>query len=709
MKARFPILFKIALIGLLVTGLASGLILTVSAIRQNSDDEATLISDIDETLLNIEEEYEGRDTQEELQNALSVVKDYFNSQRHDIPQIDATSQEDYGSFKEYKQFIKGAFPWIYPDPEQSGVGLSLPMQVFRSNFRSISLMLKNACLTSGGNYAYMAYYDLDSGFEDLIFLNDSRLDESDPNDNFYRLPGSHAALNIPAPENGTGSFELDGKTTRYVLIGDGPSERQTNAYIFMEYDFAYVAERTRHFLWTNGIAIAIVLAGSVLIYMLLAYLFIIRNLKKLTQATNNISEDLKNKKPIETEKLVLKTTDELGLLASSFGLMQDEIVNYTAIIQQEAKENERRAAELEVASKIQLNALPSGSYFDEAVSLNAFIQPAKVVGGDFYDYFYNKGDFLFVIADVSGKGIPASLFMMKAKALIKSKILSGLTLVDAVKEANIELNENNTESLFVTAFIGAYDRQKGELRFVNAGHEKPYVLHNGKWQKLEGNSNYVLGVVDDVDFVEEKTPFCQGDAFFGFTDGLNESINQHKEQFGYGRIEAILSQCEEKPLEEMIALFREKHADHIQDEEPFDDVTMLAIKANDAKLCLSYDQKDYAIIVDATDKFYANYPYLDGQTKSYVGIVLDELLNNLVSYEKREDLKIGLQFLYRNGELHLTIVSNGADFNPFKDAPSKPADSEDKPGGHGINLVKCFTKKQQYEYKDGKSVITLVF
>ena len=705
MKIKFPILFKIALLGILVTGLASGGLLAISAVNQNKENETALLKAIDTTLLSIEQDYEQGEAKEELQNALGNVKDYFNTIRASVPSLDTTSQADYQSFKEYKQFIKESFPWIYP-LSGSVIGASLPSQIFKSHYRNLTLMLQNACLNSGGKYAYMGYYDTTGGFTDLIFLNDSRLDEYDSSDEYYHLPGSHIAESLVAPTKGSGSLEIEGKMTRYVALRSNANETTVLAYLFIEYDFAGTSEKTARYLQTSFSIIAIILAASVLVYMLLAYLFIIRNLKKLTIATDSISNDLKNKKPVEGNKLTLKTRDEFGLLASSFGLMQDEIVNYTNIIQEEAKENERRAAELDVASKIQLNALPGGSYCDQAIDLQAFIQPAKVVGGDFYDYFYTNGNLAFVIADVSGKGVPASLLMMKAKALIKSKLLGGLSLKDAVKEANIELNENNTESLFVTAFIGVYDQQKSELRFVNAGHVKPYIYHQGEWRRLQADSNYVLGVVDDVGFLEEKVAFEKGDIFFGFTDGLNESINKEDEAFGDERIETVLSQNEGKHVKELIAVLHQSHLGFIQNEEQFDDITMLAFQAHCQQLHLAYDQKDFVIIEDATDKFYAQYPYLDEGIKAHVGIVLDELLNNLISYENREDLTINLDFEYSNDELRLTIVSNGEDFNPFTHSSKA---NKDKLGGHGINLVKTLTKKQHYEYKNNKSVIALLF
>jgi anti-sigma regulatory factor (Ser/Thr protein kinase) len=138
---------------------------------------------------------------------------------------------------------------------------------------------------------------------------------------------------------------------------------------------------------------------------------------------------------------------------------------------------------------------------------------------------------------------------------------------------------------------------------------------------------------------------------------------------------------------------------------------MIALSGHRNDLHLSYDKKDYSIIEDASDKFYVEFNFLDDTVKAHVGIVLDEIINNLISYEKREDLKIDLDFIYEKGTLTLVISSNGDEFNPFenhKEKHLKESDEDVAPGGFGISLIKSVTKKQSYSYKDHKSVITLI-
>ena len=245
------------------------------------------------------------------------------------------------------------------------------------------------------------------------------------------------------------------------------------------------------------------------------------------------------------------------------------------------------------------------------------------------------------------------------------------------------------------------------MKYVNAGHEKPYIISKGKVNKLDGASNFVVGEIDNFKYEIEKVKFAKDDLLFMFTDGLNESINKQKEEFGYQRIEEILANAKGLNLEQLLNLFNEEHNKFIGKEEPFDDITMVLFKSNNTTLHLEFDKKDYSIIEEATNKFYENYSYLDETVKAHVGIVLDELLNNLISYEERDDLKINVDFKLNKNQVYLTMTSNGVNFNPFNDLKDKKNGTDI--GGHGINIVKNITKKQDYKYQNNQSIIELIF
>lgn len=719
MKIKFPIILKIGLLGVLASSIAAGVALTVSSVIQTKRSEETLIDNIDQALYSVEYKYSAGETGASLVESLIDIKDYILG-IYSQEDVHDKKLEDFSSFDEYEAYFKNKQPWIFPRPDALD-GRTEFFQ-FQAEYHELSQMLISAHLASSGRAAYVCFTDEDEDGERLVFINDSRIFNSDLADSFYHLPSSHYVIKdtdykTEADDEGYAGYMLAGYLTRMVPIYqyDSNGDGTLIAYLYIEYDTVAIKEQNKKMLLTELGIISGVMVMTILVYMLLAHLAITRNLNKLTKKTDRISADLKAKKEIKPTKLNFKMHDEIASLSSSFELMEQEIANYVSIIKAEAKENERRLADLEVSSKIQLNSLPPNKYIDGNLHLVSYIKPAKVVGGDFYDYFYNKDKFVVLIADVSGKGVPAALFMMKAKELIKSKILSGLSLVDAVSEANNELTINNEESLFVTAFIASIDFSNNVMSYVNAGHEKPYILHQNQVIKLDGDSNFVLGGEENIDYHEEQTNFEVNDSIFIFTDGLNESINKDKEEFGYERIQKTLEQSINLSLEERIDLFNSNLKEFVGEEEQFDDVTMVTLTRLDNKLHLIYDAKDYSIIEDATDKFMKAYPSIDGEIKSKVGIALDELLNNLISYEKKDDLKIELDFEYSKKELKVIITSNGGKFDPFENMTGKYIEEGTNdidgivPGGFGISLVASLTKERSYSYKNGKSITTLIF
>ena len=715
MKFRFPIILKIALLGLLVSAIASSVALTISGINQNNRSKTTLINNIDMSLYSVDYSYTNGEDGANLVAQLKEVKDYVQNTIYNNPELHDAKLEDFASFEEYENTFQSFSQWIFPDGKMI-IG-SQPYFSFKAAYRELTHIISEAHLSSGAHAAYVAYREEVDGEKRLVFINDTRITNPDPKNEFYHLPGSHYVFTekdeyIDKNDEDYFGYKINGYLTRLVPIYDTEGDKEEVACVFVEYDLKTISDTNLRIVLNELTILSIVMVVTVGLYMLIAHMTITRNLNKLTKATVSISNDLKEKKPIEPIVLQFKSHDEIATLADSFDVMELEIVNYINIIKQEAKENERREAELEVASSIQLNALPDKDYHDDNLNLAAFIKPAKTVGGDFYDYFYNKDEFIVIIADVSGKGIPAAMFMMKAKTLLKAKILSGLPLVDAVSEVNKELTANNESLLFVTAFIAAINFDKNEIHYVNAGHEKPYLIHQNKVIKLDGASNFVLGGEEDIVFIEEKAKFEKGDAFFTFTDGLNESINKDEEEFGYDRVIETLSESSGLSLNERIDLFNNKLKEFVGNEEQFDDITMITLSRNDGSYHLRYEQKDYSIIDDAINKFEEHFADVDDETRAHVGIALDELLNNLISYEKREDLIIELDFKKEKEGLKVVISCNGDDYDPFAKHKEKYLEHDDEeiaPGGFGVKLVKTLSKKYEYHYQDNHSYITLYF
>lgn len=713
-KIKFPILLKVIFAGLLVSFVASGVAFWISYENQVKTARATLYNNLDSASSNLENYYNNQTNVSCLIEIKSHVKTGngvhvgYDQRIIDGTELALDDPQFHNNFNEFEQYYKDFDNYIY----DNGFGFFPAKAEFQGKYNTLTSGLLTAKISSDAIAAYCAYPESDNR---IVFLADSRQIEYEGIEYppFYHLAGSYydfkdkEAKPKSVNENGH-TVKIYNKTCMVVPIFKDDAKTDLVSYVFIEYNEATFIAGVNKIIGSEILILAITATAIVLVYGVISYFLFIRNINKLSKASREITDKLKNNKFDKPIEISIRSHDEMSTLALSLDTLQSAVSDYAEQVKKEASEKERLNAELEVASKIQLEALPPSSFVDDKVSLKAYIKTAKEVGGDFYDYFYiDESRFAVLIADVSGKGIPASLFMMRSKAIIKNEILSNSNLEEAIYKANNILVANNKENLFVTAFIGVIDFNKNEMTYVNSGHEKPYIISQKKVKKLDGVSNFVIGEIDNFNYQVEKVKFSKDDILFMFTDGLNESINKKKEEFGYKRIEDILLE-NKGSLDELINIINQKHTEFIEGELQFDDITMLMIKMGNNNLHLSFNKKDYSIIEEATNKFFESYKDLSVETKAHVGIVLDELLNNIVSYEKEVDIKIDVDFIYENKELTITISSNGEEYDPFKN--NKPKDSKNTEiGGHGINIVKNFAKKYKHQYINGNNVLTLVF
>ena len=699
---------KLALLGAATSILAAGVSVWVNYSSQVERSEKNLKQNIDSTLDSIHYRYQEAAM---ASSSVSELNDLRNKTEEYYQQTKDIDLEDYDTFEEYRDAMEQLTPWYYPHP--GTIGMSQAQLAIQNGYRNVASVCAQSQYSSDAISCFVAYMDSDTN--SFVFLADSRSVTNSTDKDYYHVPAGHYTLKEDDftkeadEKEGYDTYLLDGVLTRFVDVVD-PDTNEIVATFFIQYNHDKINQENLILLRNDLLILgstSLAIIGAIILF---SYLMFTRNARKLTKASEAITHNLSKQEEFEIVDPKVNTHDEMKVLADSFLAMERQLVDYISILKKEAVEKERSNAELAIASKIQLESLPKLSFQDSIVSLEASIVPAKEVGGDFYDYFYVGEQFVILISDVSGKGVPAALFMMRSRELIKAKLSSGMKIEQAVKEANEALAKNNQENLFVTSFVGMIDFEKEEIVYVNAGHEKPYILSDGEIIKLDGNSNFVLGGVSDFEFAAETHPFHQGDRLFLFTDGLNESINDKEEEFGYERLEESLKETKDLPLRNALEKIRGDLASFVGEQEAFDDVTMLLVKRNDAKLHLEYRKKDYSIIEEAVDSFQQAYPLLPEEVKSKVGIVLDELLNNLVSYEKREDLEIDLDFELGKS-LSLIITANGDDYDLLKEHKEKYAtDYKDlKEGGFGVSLVKSLTKEVHYSYQDGHSIVSMRF
>lgn len=278
----------------------------------------------------------------------------------------------------------------------------------------------------------------------------------------------------------------------------------------------------------------------------------------------------------------LKYTTEIGALSRSYVDMSRKIDDYLNHIMAMTAEKQKEHTALEIATAIQLAALPKPLH-SKRFENYAMMDPALEVGGDFYDFFFIDEDHIALcIADVSGKGIPAALFMMVSKIILRHNLMNGYSPAEALVRTNQEICENNTVDMFVSILCGVLDLKTNVLTFCNAGHEKPALLKKGKeFYLAQIKSFFVVGGMPGIKYQNFELQMEPGDIMFTYTDGIPEAMNENNEEFGNDRMLAALNASKDKPLEQLCKDVREAVRTHAGKAPQFDDITMVAFRINE--------------------------------------------------------------------------------------------------------------------------------
>ena len=310
------------------------------------------------------------------------------------------------------------------------------------------------------------------------------------------------------------------------------------------------------------------------IYVLISLLvqkIVVDNLELVTDSLHRIADG-----NLDEEVKVYASTE--------FNSLSNDINHTVTVLKGYIQAAEKRMEqELLLARTIQESALPTQFDFSHGgFEIYASMYPAKEVGGDFYDFFFVDTDKLaMVMADVSGKGIPASLFMMRSKSTIRGLAETGTPLVEIFNKTNKQLCEGNEACMFVTAWMGIVDLRTGDIRCVNAGHEYPAVRHrDGSYELLKDKHCIPLGVMEDTPYKEYNMHLEPGDCLFVYTDGIPESINTDKVQFGTDRMLNVLNENKDLSMKDILSAAGEAVIVFKGDADQFDDETMMGFRYN---------------------------------------------------------------------------------------------------------------------------------
>ncbi len=384
--------------------------------------------------------------------------------------------------------------------------------------------------------------------------------------------------------------------------------------------------------------------------------------------------------------------------------------------------NARIESELTLANDIQAHMLPNifppfpeQNEFD----LYATMHPAKEVGGDFYDfYMVDDKTIAMVIADVSGKGVPAALVMVITKTLIKNEVTAGLSPAAAFNKVNHMLCEGNDDNMFVTAWLGTLNVETGTLTYVNAGHNPPLVrLNNGDFIFLQSRPGLVLAGMDDIHYKQHELQMHPGDRLFLYTDGVTEAVNPAKEMYGNDRLLGYINAHKDAKLADVLNGLTTDIKRFADTEEQFDDMTMLLFDYISAKPGEVKPEKVFPAKIEALDEVTAfveqelDKACCPPKTVMQITLCVEELFANVANYAYKDSVPGNVCVYLRcfNGEMTLRISDYGIPFDPLEQTdPDVSLSAEERPiGGLGIFIVKKTMDDIHYERRAGMNILTM--
>ena len=395
---------------------------------------------------------------------------------------------------------------------------------------------------------------------------------------------------------------------------------------------------------------------------------------------------------------------------------------------EQAKENFKR--ELDAAATIQESALPRAfPPFPDILRFDVYggMQPARQVGGDFFDFFLigegngpSSGKLGFVVADVSGKGVPAALFMMAAQTAIRGYLESGMEIGEAFENANRKLCEGNDASMFVTAFAGVLDYGTGRMTYVNAGHNAPYFWQDGSWRSLKDKSGLPLGLFDGLPYKSFECECRIGDQLFLYTDGVTEAMNTSDELYGTERLEALLGKCYDLHPRSLVERVRRDVSAFARGAEQADDITMLALEYGvlpevTATIVVPADDRELPRVTEFV------HTELDRRlcplrAQRQLDIALEELFVNVAHYAYPDapegepgEVRVSYTYSAEPPSITVEIADEGIPFDPLaKPDIVTPKSIEDvQIGGLGILMAKKSVDEMSYERIDGTNVVVI--
>ena len=417
--------------------------------------------------------------------------------------------------------------------------------------------------------------------------------------------------------------------------------------------------------------------------------------------------------------LPIHTRDEIGLLYQETREMEIRLIDYMDNLATVTAEKERIGAELNVATQIQADMLPRVfPPFPERKELDLYasMNPAREVGGDFYDFFLIDDDHIaLVIADVSGKGVPAALFMVIAKTLIKNRTQMGGSPAEILRDVNDQLCEGNEAELFVTVWLAIIELSTGKGVAANAGHEHPAIRRvGGSYELIVYRHSPAVAAMEGIRFREHEFELHPGDSLFVYTDGIPEATNAQNELFGTDRMLEALNREPDAAPEQVLKNVRMGVNAFVQDAEQFDDLTMLCFcnhgKETGTELTLEARVENLNQVLGFVDSLLEQ-GKCPMKTQMQIDVALEEMFVNVAHYAYApESGSVTIRAeLEQPDTISITLIDRGIPYNPLeKPDPDVTLSAEERQiGGLGIYMVKKSMDEMLYRHEDGQNILTM--
>ena len=440
-------------------------------------------------------------------------------------------------------------------------------------------------------YLYIATFDRET--EAVVYIADPDIVPEEKEGPGDWEPYDREAIELFLSWDGEGELYEDDVTEAYgwTCTTGAPirdASGQIVAFVLADVTLENIRDGMRGFTaWFVG-TLAVVMA-------LTAYIITRRTKKRMVQplvAMSHAAEEFVEEKKTGAgaehfAALNIHTGDEIEKLGVAMANMEQELTEYEKSLTSAIAEKERIGTELAMAASIQSSMLPSifPAFPDrEEFSIFASMDPAKEVGGDFYDFFMIDGDHLaMVMADVSGKGVPAALFMMTVRTMLKGTAQAGLSPARVLAHVNGQICENNPEYMFVTVWMGQLELSTGKLTWADAGHDPMVLYRGGRWELQPKKGGIALGFLDPDQlppdaFTDRELILQPGDGLFQYTDGVTEAMTADLDQFGYDRMVSALGSSPSADPEALLPHLRQQIDAFVRGADQFDDITMLGMR-----------------------------------------------------------------------------------------------------------------------------------